>query len=274
MRENVLVSLLDLFALIGKSNSPHLAPRRKIEVDYLYENIEDNKGAEILKRYDDIIAQALSQSERDARIMAICAELDHSLTQRQKANGVIRLLEYVLVSEPYDYDEIASLKAIASSLNISDDEFDLMQSLVECSYQFQGPNALVVSSEKNPPLHLFKHILRPKLEGIIRIAYIPSADLYFARYDGPKVLHLNGALMKSGSVHVFTTGAVIRGEIVRKIYYSDVIAAFRKRQSQKIVLRAEKISYRFPDGTIGLQQLSFAEQSGQMIGIMGSFGIW
>jgi ABC transport system ATP-binding/permease protein len=272
MRENSLLLLMDLFALIEKGDSPHHEVRRELEEVFLKQTLLDATAEEYLIRHDEIVNENLSLEVRKERILAICKELNISLTQRQRANSVVRLIEYVLVAD-YEDEEYQLLNMISQELNIAQDEFDLVEGLIEASEHFAGPNALVVSADVNPPKELYKHIYRPKLQGVIRIAYVHSADLFFACYEGLRTLQLNGVQMKHGRVYVFGRGAIIRGQILKPVYFSDVLTSMREQYTQhKIEFKASNITYHFPDGKVGLHELSFTEHTGTLMGIMGGSG--
>ncbi|MBN2665396.1 MAG: ATP-binding cassette domain-containing protein, partial [Bacteroidales bacterium] len=74
--------------------------------------------------------------------------------------------------------------------------------------------------------------------------------------------------------YVFDHGSSIRGASVNPIYYNDVAeiftgAAFKLRVS----LDARDISLRFSDRENGIQDLTFHEESGKLVGIMGGSGV-
>jgi ABC-type multidrug transport system ATPase subunit len=58
------------------------------------------------------------------------------------------------------------------------------------------------------------------------------------------------------------------------IYYSDVIKQFLKEefQASRVVYEVNKLEYRFKSGKVGIHHMSFSEESGRMVGIMGASG--
>jgi ABC-type multidrug transport system ATPase subunit len=273
MRENSLLLIMDLFALIGKSDSPYRVPRRKMEEIFLKQTIKDDRVDSYLHRHDQILAEQLSLSERKQRISTICHELNSALTKRQRANAALRIMEYTLIALPYDQDEYDTLKMLSGELKLSSDEFELMQGLIESSENFQGPNALIISSENQLDAGPLKHMTRQDLEGVIHMAYIKSADMYFARYEGLGGVQLNGVRLKKNAIHVFSPGSIIRGELIKPVYYSDVVSCFRLQDAKhKLDFKVDKVTYNFPDGPVGLHELSFTEYTGQLMGIMGGSG--
>lgn len=273
MRENSLLLIMDLFALIGKSDSPYRIPRRKMEELFLKQTIKDDHIDTYLNRHDKILAEKLSLTERKQKIIAICHELNAALTKRHRANAALRIMEYTLLAMPYDQDEYDTLKMLSGELKLSKDEFLLMQGFIESSALFKGPDALVISSQQESQTKDRKHILRTQLEGAIHIIYLQSADMYFSRYEGLHGVQLNGVQMKNRSIHVVSPGAIIRGELIKPVYYSDIVSCFRQHDAKhSLDFKVDKVTYNFPDGPVGLHELSFTEYTGQLMGIMGGSG--
>ena len=60
----------------------------------------------------------------------------------------------------------------------------------------------------------------------------------------------------------------------KPIYYSEVIRQFLDESAlaSRVVYEAKEIEYKFKEGEVGLHSMSFAEESGRLIGIMGASG--
>ncbi|MBP1666937.1 MAG: transporter ATP-binding/permease protein, partial [Bacteroidetes bacterium] len=68
-------------------------------------------------------------------------------------------------------------------------------------------------------------------------------------------------------------GTSIRNHNIKPLYFSDIVSVFKEDlEHTKIVFEADEIAYKFKSGATGLQKMSFREESGRMIGIMGSSG--
>ena len=90
---------------------------------------------------------------------------------------------------------------------------------------------------------------------------------------GDRELYLNGQLLHPYKVFVFNPGSSIRDHNIKPIYYSDIVTLFHKEQRDtKITYEVKDISFRFKNGTMGLQPMSFSKESGRLIGIMGASG--
>jgi len=72
---------------------------------------------------------------------------------------------------------------------------------------------------------------------------------------------------------VLNNGASIRNPKIKPIYYGDIISQFNiDRMKSRILFEAKDIMYQFKSGGIGLHPLSFTEESGKLVGIMGASG--
>ena len=118
-----------------------------------------------------------------------------------------------------------------------------------------------------------RHLHAHGLEGGMSVLHVPSAGLYLMRYAGSERVLLNGQPIVPDQAYVLGNGSSIRPPNGQPIYYSDILASFLDRSEQeRLVFKAEAIEYAFPNGRTGLHELSMAETSGKLIGIMGGSG--
>jgi ABC-type multidrug transport system ATPase subunit len=112
------------------------------------------------------------------------------------------------------------------------------------------------------------------LKGHIWILYIPSVSKYFVRYTGSGELSMNGQLLQEDKVYPFSQGSSIKGYKIAPIYYWDVTMQFLKEEfkASRVVYEVNNLEYRFKSGTVGIHHMSFKEESGRMVGIMGASG--
>ena len=133
---------------------------------------------------------------------------------------------------------------------------------------------MIVNNSKKPTSQRqYKHIYSEYLTGNIWIIHVPSAGMYFLRYIGENELYLNGQIIQQDKVYVLNTGTSIRNHHV-KPFISAILSVFSRKiwNCQRIVFEAEEVSYRFKGGTAGVHHISFCEESGRLVGIMGSSG--
>ena len=85
---------------------------------------------------------------------------------------------------------------------------------------------------------------------------------------------MNGQLPQEDKVYPFSTGSSIKGYKIKPIYYWDVTMQFLKEEfeSSRVVYEVKGIEYLFKSGHVGIHDMSFTEESGRMVGIMGASG--
>ena len=74
-------------------------------------------------------------------------------------------------------------------------------------------------------------------------------------------------------IKVFRQGSSLKNSKINPIFYSDVVKQFLfEKNTEKIRFTAEKIEYEFKTGHKGLHEITFEEESGRLVGIMGGSG--
>ena len=132
---------------------------------------------------------------------------------------------------------------------------------------------LVVDNNENDNREDSKHLYARQFKGELWFLQAISTNIYFIKYMGDNELYLNGQLLQPYKVFVFNPGSSIRDHNIRPIYYSDVVTLFHEEQREsKIIFEVKDITYRFRNGSVGLQKMSFTKESGRLMGIMGASG--
>jgi ABC-type multidrug transport system, ATPase component len=85
---------------------------------------------------------------------------------------------------------------------------------------------------------------------------------------------MNGQLLQEDKVYPFSQGSSIKGYKIKPIYFWDVTMQFLKEEfkASRVVYEVNNIEYRFKSGKVGIHHMSFREESGRMVGIMGASG--
>jgi ABC-type multidrug transport system ATPase subunit len=210
------------------------------------------------------------------KVLRICNEINKELAQKQKVIVLVQLFEFVKSDGNEVTDqEFAFINAVAESFYIPKEEYELILDFTLNSFQ-EVPNnrsLLLIDNQKNPLVSDTKHIFSEYLTGKIWIIHVSSASMYFLRYRGESELYLNGQILQEDKVYVLNTGTSIRNHHVKPLYFSDLVSAFKDDQELPvIVFEAEDVTYRFKNGKNGLFKIKFSEESGRLVGIMGSSG--
>lgn len=286
MSEQILKALMQLFAIIARPASNE--SDRKTVVETFLRNLLNQ---ELVKEYIEVFDSFYNiyqkkQKEKDklrrrisassVRVLKICTEINNQLTQQQKIIVLIQLFEF----SRSDRDEITEqelefIKTVADTFNISIDEYDTIESFV--SYSFDklpsSTDVLIIDNNEDFSHQKTKHLVVKSLIGQIRVLNVPSANMYALRYMGDSELYMNGQLLQQDRVFVFNPGSSIRDPKTKPIYYSHIISQFRPElKESRIVYQVKDVEYKFQGGKVGIHKLSFDEESGRLVGIMGASG--
>ena len=289
MSESILKALMQLFAIIAwPEEKGSLGDRRAIVESFLKLQINQDLVEEYLKIFDtyyDLYQLKLSEksksvkraSSSSVRLLKICTEINNQLTQQQKVVVLVRLLEFARSeSGTVSNQEMAFIATVAETFHIEDIEFNaiLNYALLPFNSIEHTDDILSISnvSEEDATIGK-KHIFSENFKGEIKILNILSANMFFIRYHGEHELYLNGHLLLPNRIFVLNAGASIRNAKINAIYYSDILSRFTlDKVKERITFEAQAVEYKFRGGQYGLHSLSFSEESGKLIGIMGASG--
>lgn len=290
MSENILRALMQLFAIIARveteSDSDENEGRRIVRL-FLMQQLSQKLVNNYLKVFDEFLEQHQpSANKKSARkktsvasvkVLRICTNINEELTQRQKFVVLLRLLEFIYTHDEVTEQEIDFVSTVSETFNIDTIEFGFMRALVGNKDAFvpDNENFLLISGQ--PETDSSKEYLHFFSEGLIDpiiVLRIASHNMFFVRYRGEQPLLMNGQHLMPTYIHVLNPGAGIRSpRLHHSIHYSDILGCFMNGSDDSgIELSARDLTYHFPFGNQGLQPLSFTEDSGKLIGIMGGSG--
>lgn len=289
MSEKILKALLQLFAIIAKGDAvgegvrpDNAAPLER----FLRKQFSPEVAAAHMARYQAFV-QAFHASGgagrvgrkrtslNSVKVLKICTQVNEELNQRQKFVVLVHLLEFIVANGEVTEQENEFVSIVADTFNISHEEFFRCRSFVESQYSQREDAAhlLYIDAAVNAALQHARHLHAHAMDGDIRVLHVPSVNLYVMRYNGKGEVLLNGQRIAPGSHYVLSNGSSVKPPTGAPIYYSDILGAFMARNGRpRIVFRAERIEYNFPNGRMGLHELNLAETAGKLIGIMGGSG--
>lgn len=293
MSEKILKALMRLFAIIAKSDENTVDAKSVVE-SYLKQQLNKEQVREYLAIYEGFLkmqdegAQGEKKKRRLAvssvKVIVICDQINEELTQKQKFIVLLNLIEFVSSNGVISEQEMEFIVTVSSSFKIPDDEFNQCLSLASkntTSDIEDSQNFLVISNQKKrsaEPSQISLEANTQKLYsealiGDLAVLHIKSIGIYLIRYYGDAELFLNGQIITPHKIYVLSQGSSIRSSKVQPIYYSDIVFTFSNDLSEsKIVFAVNDIDFKFKSGHIGLHKLSFTENSGKLIGIMGGSG--
>ncbi len=278
MSEPVLKAILRLFAIVAKEDEVTQQER-----DYVLAFLHDHLGRKSVMEnmtYFDTYAKDLSQ-DQEKNVQNLCREINQDVTQKQKAVILLELMSVVLADGVISDKEREYVQLIGTSLNVSAEEINLMTHYILGSSRsaFDSDRILVIDAMSERPGHS-KHIHRGKLQGFIAILHLVNGDLYFFKYVGKEDVYLNGVPQKSTNISPLARGSSIRweGTNIRwegndPIYFGEILGQFKKNSTTtRTTFEARNISYQFKNGRLGLRNVTLAEESGNLIALMGASG--
>ena len=288
MSEKILETLMQLFAIIGKPQSNDKERRGFVAV-FLRRMLNQELVKKYLSTYDEKFEEARKKLEKSSterregaiaiRIRKLCKEINEQgqLDQEQRIVVVIQVLEFCKSGgTKVSKLELGFISTLAEGLNISTEEYNYIESFVLNSFTDipATPDLLIINGIKNFEHKEAKHAYKDLLKGHIWILYVPSISKYFVRFIGSGELSMNGQLLQEDKVYPFSQGSSIKGYKISPIYYWDVTMQFLKEEfkGSRVVYEVNNIEYRFKSGAVGIHHMSFKEESGRMVGIMGASG--
>jgi ABC-type multidrug transport system ATPase subunit len=287
MKEAVLNALLQLFAIIANVSEDGVSFKaRAIVKTFLRQYLNSDLINKYLLVFDHNLEihhphlfgggitphkQTLSDSEK---LRFITDEINRSLLQREKFIVFLRLVEFINEDDVMTDKELAFIKTVADSFNISRAEHDNTKHFVLNAFDaIDKDQVLVIDSNKVPFVSGIRHIRQKPLEGRIAILQHSSTDTFVFRYLGNMSLFLNGQPIVPERIEILEHGSLITGALISPVYYSDISRKFHDtKELPKIFFVAKDIEYKFKNSTKGIKKFSFSEESGNLIGIMGGSG--
>lgn len=286
MSQQILKALMQLFAIIARPESNkkdrrsvvELFLRRQLSLELVNEYLQifDVHYRLHQKRQTEIGKRKKRTSSSSVRVLVICTEINEELNLREKIVVLINLLEFVKSDgDLMTRQETEFISTVAQTFNISRNEYENLRDFVLFSFDNipDSDRILIVDNNGEFSLGETRHIYRENIGGQVRIFRVSDINMYLIRYTGENEMYLNSHLIQQNKVYVFDNGTSLRNPKMKPIYFSDIVSSFSPHLTKtKLTFTAKNIEYRFRGGDVGLQKLSFNEESGHLIGIMGSSG--
>jgi ABC transport system ATP-binding/permease protein len=288
MSEKILETLMQLFAIIAKPQSND-SERRGVVEAFLKRMLNQELAKEYLAKYDREFEEARIKLEKRGterregaiaiRITKLCNEINEQgqLDKTQRIVLVIQVLEFCKSGgKAVSKLELGFIATLAEGLNISSEEYEFIEKFVLNSFSEipSTSNLLIINGKKDYNPGEAKHLYKGLLKGQIWVLFVPSVRMYFVRFRGSGELSMNGQLLHEDKVYPFSQGSSVKGYKIGPIYYWDLTLQFLKEEfkASRVVYEVNNLEYRFGSGDVGIHHMSFREESGRMVGIMGASG--
>ncbi len=286
MNEKILNTLMHLFAIIAPSQGNE-SDRRQVVEAFLRPQLNQDGVKAYLKIFDEYYAEAQDRlrkgkearrnSSISVRILKICFDIGMQLTLNQKIIVLVQLLEYCRTDNAgVSSTELEFIITAAEGFNINPEDYQLIQQFVLSSRSEvpESSQVLVIDNDREAKYDKTRHITNDSFRGQVRVLNLPQADMQFIRSFGTGELLLSGQLRHEDKVYLFERGASLKFMSSKPIYYSEVIRQFLDESAlaSRVVYEVRDLEYKFKGGQVGLHRMSFAEESGRLVGIMGASG--
>ena len=216
-------------------------------------------------------------------IVQIIEEISYDLPKELKIIIVIQLLEFCKSEENCGSGDnsvndflLDIIRGVAELINIGFNEVNQIMHFVLSEFNAppDSPEFMIVDNKETSVLTKTIHSYDDRIDGQIWLMFIPSVSSCFVRYHGQGELSILGQPLQTDKVYHLPRGSAIKMPDGMKIYYSDIVFLFKKGgfEERRIIYDVRDIEYRFRGGNVGLNKISFSEESGKMVGIMGASG--
>jgi len=286
MSEKILKALMQLFAIIARPESSE-KDRRSVVEAFLRRQLNEEVVKEYLEAFDQFYREAQEkqkkgvykkrQSAVSVRILKITSQINTQLTQNQKIIVLVQLFEFCKSDgTEVTPEEIEFIRAVADSFYVEIADFELMRRYVlnDFSDMPDTNHILIIDNKKDEPGESILHMSNDTIKGQIWVLEVASANMHLIRFTNMAELYMNGQLLQEDKVYPFNPGSSLRDPKSTPLYYSDIVSKFRRDElkASRVVYEVRKIEYRFRTGDTGIHKMSFEEESGRLVGIMGSSG--
>ena len=275
---------MQLFAIIAHPEGSG-KKRRAMVVKYLYRQLDQDSAQEYLNLYDEYYQDTINRnnrrskrkqvtSSRSVRVLRICSEMNTELVKRQKIIIVIQLLEFLMESDEITEGEKEFVETVTDTFNLPTDGYIRLQDFMLSNFDdIKESKRLLTINNNKEYKSKGEHIYSEGISGEIKVLRLVKIDLFVIRFQGLGELFMNGLALKQDRVHILTQGASIRNPKIAPIYFSDILSTFnRDANSKRVVFETRNIEFRYKENDQGVHNNSFKEESGKMVGIMGSSG--
>ncbi|MGQ1909763.1 ATP-binding cassette domain-containing protein [Marinifilum sp. RC60d5] len=284
MSERILKALMQLFAIIAHPKSS-ANERRRMVSKYLKQQLDQETAEDYLALYDKHYEENQRRTTKKSkikkytsassvRVLRICTEINEELIYRQKLIVLIQLLEFLSSEDEISEQEFAFIETVSDTFNLQKNSYQTLKNFVLNDFnEINLSDGLLTVSNSKTITNTGKNYYSPGLVGQIKILRLPRVNMFVMRFKEIEELFMNGQPLNTDRVHVLNQGSSIRNPKIDPIYFSDIIGTFyRDRSHQRVVFEAKNIEYRFKENNIGVHDLSFKEESGKMVGVIGSSG--
>lgn len=285
MSEQLLKAIIRLLAILARVDGISKYEKKTIR-NFLFDRLNEDTAREYLEIFNNLLTEydQLDKSVDEhlrkkielKEIDKLSRQINNELTQHQKIVLVLDVITLTIADGKITAGEEEIVKKIGEAIRVEQTDIDSIKefAIANRPEDFNKPVFLIAGDFGKVTIDKVQYIKIPQLEGFIAILELKNyTGAYFMKYIGPLQVFLNNIPVKNGEMRVVPSGSAIRSPDQNNLYYSDIVSAFKKHEpGTEISFIAENIEYRFKSGEWGLRKINIKEESGALIGIMGSSG--
>ncbi len=274
MSEPLLRAILRLFAVVAKEGDVTRQERDQIRI-FLQEHLSQSSVDSYLRFFDEYIITLPEGAGEINNIRELCEKINPELTQKQKIVIILELVSIIQADGHISLMEEDFVNIIGDTFKINPSEISSIKMFVlgAEAAAVDHDQILIVDASPSSSFTKAKHLYRGHLGGFISILYLEKHSLYFLKYVGKSDIYLNGVPVKTGKISVLAVGSLLRWEKDEPVYYGQILNQFKTfGDHSRTSFEARDISYQFRNGKLGLRHVNLAEESGNLIALMGASG--
>ena len=279
MSADVLKSLMQLFAIIGKQNNGPTVEEGNFVLSFLSSQLDSSSVDKHFSLFSELSSKKNTEKRTSVidsvSIIGIAKKINKILTQKQKVFVVIKILELIRV-ESSGYDtKVEIAKTLADVFNITAFDFNTLRLFVLSDGLNEIEKSELLTIEKDRKLlKPNEHLTHTNIfANKILLLRIKSVELYLFKVIGDIDVRWNGIRILNSAVHLFPIGGVLQLNNEKPIYYQEVVSGFNSaKEFFPLSFNVNNLRYTFPGNNVGLHEINISEQSGKLIGIMGASG--
>ncbi|MCD7976962.1 MAG: ATP-binding cassette domain-containing protein [Tannerellaceae bacterium] len=272
MNETILNGLLNLFAIFASIVKLNNEQATKAIHSYLSSHFGVRAHEEYIQLYNElreVYDDPFFEIDKEGVIKNICQQMKVKLTAQEQLLVLIRFLEFAHTNSEEFQDHLQIFFSVAEIFHISREEFTDALGFVTGVPETAA--LLVIDSN---PEERENHIYREGLEGFIRVFYLRRFDKILFTYHGDSSVFMDDNPIAPDIFYSWQYSSVIKGPLLRPVYYSNLIAVFNKNEQQeKVCLTGVDVDFTFPNSHNGIHNFSFQLETGQLVAIMGGSGV-
>ncbi|HEY0741432.1 MAG TPA: ATP-binding cassette domain-containing protein, partial [Chryseosolibacter sp.] len=242
--------------------------------NFLEEHLSKVAVENYLKLFDGYTQSGTERAGDSASITRLCDEINPQLTQKQKIVILVELITIIQADGSVSAGEDKLLKLIGDNFKIAAEDVESIKMFVlgKTPAELDHENILIIDAA-NTTYSKARHLVRPHLSGFIAILFHQKTELYFIKYFGRTDIYLNGVPVKVGKISVLAVGSLLRWDKDDPVYYGQILNQFVTFAGHaRTSLEAGNLMFKFKSGRIGLRDVTIAEESGNLVALMGGSG--